>query len=524
MLRGIGLKKKLISLIVISVMLCLVFTVVTSVSVAYSMKSSDKSCAEHGLYRGLLKGAYRVEKNGWIFVHLEGSPFQIGFQHGYLLADNLNTSWSAAIHVYWSEEEFGDWWYVARDIARIYVWPKIPGEYRAEIEGIVAGLRAAGYYNWDKWDIVAFNAWADIDAYWDAYFERVRPHSGNIPLPRMFHREKGCSAFIATGSATKNGEIVMAHNTWAGYAGDSYWNVIFHIKPKKGYEILYQSTGGCIWSGQDWYINSAGLMVCETTLPGMYVYNIDGIPIFVRIRYAMQYTDNIDDFVEVMTYNGNGAYANEWLIGDAKTGEICSLQLGCYHWDVYRTFDGFIGSCNYPKGEGVRQETVYDWTDPTTSGYCRYQRWLQLSEMYYGQIDVELAKVMIADHYDVLTGEYKPSRRTICGHGEDSPPSYYPSGAYDGKVTSSSLVLENMGMWGRWGHPCGTPFYADEFLEEHPEYSWQLPYLRDLPSYDWTFFNKEGPMDPEGHMNSMSSTAIINAEIIAIDSTIGVKE
>src|SRR5712691_7538516 len=33
-----------------------------------------------------LKGSYRYERNGWIFVHLEGSPEQIGYQHGTLLA------------------------------------------------------------------------------------------------------------------------------------------------------------------------------------------------------------------------------------------------------------------------------------------------------------------------------------------------------------------------------------------------------------------------------------------------------
>lgn len=443
----------------------------------------------------LLIGAYRVEKNGWIFVHLEGNPFQIGFQHGYLLADNINTSWSAAIHVYWSEEEFGDWWYVARDIARLYIWRKVPAEYRVEMEGIVAGLRAAGYKNWDIWDIVAFNAWADIEAYWDTYFEKMRLHSGFIKPPLMW--SKGCSAFIATGEATIDGQIVIGHNTWAGYAGDSYWNVIFHIRPQKGYEILYQSTGGCIWSGQDWIMNSAGLMVCETTLPDMHVYNIDGIPIFVRIRYAMQYVNNINDWLKVMTYKGNGAYANEWLIGDAKTGEICSLQLGCYHWDIERTFSGFIGSCNYPKGSGVRLETTYDWTDPTTSGYCRYQRWLQLNQTYYGKIDVEIGKLMLSDHWDVLLEEEHPGCRTLCGHEENCPGEYYyPSGAYDGKVTSSSLAYPNLGMWGRWGHPCGTPFIVEDFLKEHPEYEWQLPYLRDLPTYDWTLFDKTGPLYP----------------------------
>jgi hypothetical protein len=451
-------------------------------------QTSVYACRE----KTLLSGAYRLERNGWIFMHLEGNPFQIGYQHGYLLADNINTSWSAAIHVYWSEEEFGDWWYVARDIARLYVWRKIPAEFRVEMEGIVAGLRAAGYRNWDIWDIVAFNAWADIDAYWDAYFEKVRLHSGFIKPPMW---SKGCSAFIATGNATADGQIVIGHNTWAGYAGDAYWNVIFHIKPLKGYEILYQSTGGCIWSGQDWIMNSAGLMVCETTLPGMETYNVNGIPIFVRIRYAMQYTNNIDNWLKVMTYKGNGAYANEWLIGDAKTGEICSLQLGCYYWDIERTFNGFIGSCNYPKGPGVRSETTYNWTDPTTSEYCRYQRWQQLREIHYGHMTVEIGKIMLGDHYDTLKGEWKPSGRTICGHGENEPEwDYDPSGAYDGKVTSSELAYPNLGMWGRWGHPCGTPFVVEDFLREHPEYSWQLPYLRDLPTYDWTLFNKKGPV------------------------------
>jgi len=440
----------------------------------------------------LLAGAYRLEKNGWIFVHLEGNPFQIGYQHGYLLADNINTSWSAAIHVYWTEEEFGDWWYAARDIARLYVWRKIPAEYKVEMQGIVEGMKAAGYKNWDLWDVVAFNAWADIDAYWDAYFEKERLHSGYIPLQKW---EKGCSAFIATGDATVGGQIVIGHNTWAGYAGDIYWNVIFHLKPQRGHEILYQSTGGCIWSGQDWIMNNAGLMACETTLPDMNVYNIKGIPTFVRIRYAMQYTNKINDWLKVMTYNGNGAYSDEWLIGDAKTGEICSLQLGCYHWDIERTFNGFISSCNYPKGPGVRSETIYDWTDTETSGYCRNQRWQQLREQYYGEITVEVGKIMLGDHYDTRYDVVAPSGRTLCGHGEVEPEwDYDPSGAYDGKVTSSSLAYPLMGMWGRWGHPCGTPFIAADFLALHPEYSWQLPYLHDLPSNDWTLFNKAGPI------------------------------
>ena len=37
----------------------------------------------------LLAKSYRFESGGWIYVHLEGSPHDIGYQHGYLLAPEI---------------------------------------------------------------------------------------------------------------------------------------------------------------------------------------------------------------------------------------------------------------------------------------------------------------------------------------------------------------------------------------------------------------------------------------------------
>jgi hypothetical protein len=37
-----------------------------------------------------LQKAYRFEQDGWIYVHLKGSPSDIGFQHGYLLAPEIH--------------------------------------------------------------------------------------------------------------------------------------------------------------------------------------------------------------------------------------------------------------------------------------------------------------------------------------------------------------------------------------------------------------------------------------------------
>ena len=42
-----------------------------------------------------------------------------------------------------------------------------------------------------------------------------------------------CSAFIATGSHTKDGRIVMGHNAWTNYVVGTRWNIIFDIKPEQ---------------------------------------------------------------------------------------------------------------------------------------------------------------------------------------------------------------------------------------------------------------------------------------------------
>jgi hypothetical protein len=48
---------------------------------AWSRATAERSASEESIARG--------ERSGWIPVHLEGSPAEIGFQHGYLLAPEI---------------------------------------------------------------------------------------------------------------------------------------------------------------------------------------------------------------------------------------------------------------------------------------------------------------------------------------------------------------------------------------------------------------------------------------------------
>jgi hypothetical protein len=43
---------------------------------------------------------------------------------------------------------------------------------------------------------------------------------------------------VATGSYTKDGKMVIAHNNWTGYMDGSRWTIAFDIKPANGYRFV----------------------------------------------------------------------------------------------------------------------------------------------------------------------------------------------------------------------------------------------------------------------------------------------
>ncbi len=431
-------------------------------------------------------GPFRTDVNGWIRVHLEGSPFQIGYEHGHFLAKEISEA--VRMSRVYAKQVYARPWSFFRRSAEELCRRKILKDQMDEIKGISAGIKKAGVKSIDLTDIIAINGLLDSFSY--HYSLKSRKDSARGPRGH-------CSAFIATGKATKNREIVIAHNTWLGYILSSMYNVIISIRPSKGNQILFQSWPGSIQgSGIDWYINSSGLMVTNTTIAGMATFKETGTPYFVRARKAIQEARSIDEWIRIMLRDNNGGDASGWLIGDAKTGEIARLELGTYHYAIERTFDGAFVGCNLSFDSKVRTETDIDYDDKSTSSASRYARWEQLMEQYRGQLDLEYAKQFLADHFDTLLSQTSPTRGTLCGHVEADQRGwpewecgpYYPAGTVDGKATSSSLAHEGM-TWAHWGKPCGKDFNAGEFLSSHPEYAWMKPYLRDLKAYPWTLFS-----------------------------------
>lgn len=437
----------------------------------------------------LLSGGYRVDVNGWNFVHVEGGPGEIGFQHGYLLAERIKESLDRAR--LWATGALKVDWELFREKAESLYIPHMPEEQRTEVHGIVQGMDSRGLKS-DHIDIIALNGLFDTQTFcnWNKHksagaTRELPPHVG------------GCSAFIATGTHTKGEGIVAAHNTWFEYLTGRMWNVILHAYPEKGNYLLMQTMPGLLASGTDWYINSSGLVVTETTISGSVAFNPDGAPFFTRARKAIQYAGSIDEWISIMVDKNNGGYANDWLIGDTKTGEIALLELGTFHHKVEKKSDGYFVGCNIAIDPEVRKETVFNYKDLTNSPCSRQERLIQLMEENKGKIDTEKAKEILADHFDPSLNTSVPSRGSVCGHVEEDLRGYpeakwgpnYPGGSFDGKVTSSALLARGA-TWATWGKPCGKTFHANEFLKSYPAYNWQRELLSNIEAHPWTLFEQ----------------------------------
>ena len=469
--------------------LLLVFCVLISTSL-WAQTQTGASGAPAASKDPRLASAYRFEQGGWVYVHLQGTPAQIGYQHGYLLALEIGDAFHA-IQLNDTHRTHRNWEFF-RKTAREVLWPKIDAEYQEELRGIADGVKAAGV-NLDVYDVVALNAFEEVPDYYLPWLNK-KERAANTP---RLVSPGNCSAFVATGSYTRDGKIVIAHNNWTSYLAGERWRIIFDIVPDRGNRILMDGFPGVITSDDDFGVNGSGIMITETTITQFEGFDPKGKPEFMRSRKALQYANSIDDYVRIMLDGNNGGYANDWLLGDRKTGEVAQFELGLQHSRVWRTKDGYFVGSNFPSDPDLMRDEApqFNVNDHGSSPNARHARWEQLMKQSKGKIDVAMAERFLADHFDGVENKQQADERTLCGHTDVSQRgipqwdwgAYYPGGAVQGKATSSDMA-QNMSFVARAGHPCGEDFHAAEFLAAHPDFAWEKPVLRDMKAGPWTTF------------------------------------
>ena len=441
-----------------------------------------------------------MDKNGWIYIHIEGSPYDRGVAHGKLVVDDFKKMWESNEFITFFDTGIKWDFFIksSNKIFKTYIKKNFP-EYLEEMRGIADGLSSEGFAR-SLDDIIAWNGMMILVEYWWPHekYKYVAFHDHTAAGADRGATDR-CSAFIAVGDATKNGKIVLAHNTFEQFVSGQRCRLMLSIKPKTGHAIFMQSTPGYIWSGTDFFVTSRGFLGAETTIGGFIPYKV-GSPIFCRIRQAMQYGNKLSDYEKILLKDNTGGYANSWIFGDTNTNEIMRIELGLKYWNTEIKKSGFFIGFNAPYDSRIRNLECKDtgFFDIRRHQGARRVRLTQLMKKYYGKIDVEIGKKILADHYDIYLHKINPCSRTIDSHYEldnrafmsesTRPKPYQPRGAVDGKIVDSKMA-QNMSFWARWGNSSGMKFDVNKFCDEHIQWDYLRPWLNDRPTEPWTLFS-----------------------------------
>jgi hypothetical protein len=437
-------------------------------------------------------------KNGWNYIYAQGAPTQRGFTIG--LASAAQFKKIQEMLRYIVPEDTGQTWDFFVEAGKTYLKPTIISkfhEFYEEMQGMVDGCKAGGTpTNIDE--IIAWNNLYTLMDSWYPNFENGANSGSREGGTKRKGQQDHCSAFIAVGDYTDDGKIVMTHNSFTNFIDGQYFNVILDLVPIKGHRILMQTMPCYIWSGSDFFLTDAGIMGSETTIGGFLPFE-NNYPISCRIRKAMQYGNSLDDYVATLLDGNSGDYANSWLFGDTNTNEIMVLELGLKYHDVKRTNNGYFIGCNVAFNPQIRN------LECTDTGYCdirRHQgsRQVRLNDLVVsekGKINVEVAKKIIADHYDVYLEKNNPCSRTVCSHYElddrafmsdpSRPKPYSPRGAVDGAIIDTTMAKHG-GFLMKYGSSCEIGFSVESFADKHRQWAHLAPYLMNRPVRPWTQF------------------------------------
>ncbi len=464
------------------VSLCAIFlALIAAIPVAFPLHAADVP-ADHKPDPKTIQKAdegYRYTQAGWVVLHIEGDPYPRGYQHGKLLATEI-AKYIVTLGRERNSKDSTEGWRTVRTLTDALFLRKLDKEFLEEMKGIADGAAEAGAMVDDRkidlLDIAAINVWQEIDTL-EAALAATPTGVEKLKLTAPVQPKKEhCSAFVATGAATADGKIILGHITMFGLHFGPHVNVWIDCKPTKGHRFAMQGFPGAVWSSQDYYMNAAGILLCETTIDQT-PFDPTGEPLTTRSRKAIQYSSSIDDVVKYLSQNSNGLYSNEWLIGDTKTNEIAMYELGTKKSKLWRSSKnewfsdtkGFYWGCNNAKDLAVRLEAspVNEKVNekPGWEPDNRDKAWLKFYDKYKGKIDVDATKAVFANEELALPH------------------------SLDAKFTTTGLA-KDLASYALYGPPTGKEWKPNaEDNQNHPG-------IKPLISHPWTVLTINAPVAP----------------------------
>jgi len=257
----------------------------------------------HKPQRSLLNGGKITVKNNITIVFLNGSYYQMGYQQGYLLKEQIKQNLRAFIN--YSKIPMSlliETWNIMKDY--------IPDEYIDEIQGIADGSELT--------------------------FEEVI--AGYMVIVR---EDMGCFGISAWGNATKNGSLIHVRcfdqpleiiDPVTGIS--AYENSVLIVrKPENGFASISPTIAGTPHSGGG--INSMGIALGQQVCWSK-DQTLKGTPALFKSLMVLDHAENINDALNILTNNNTLGW--NFIVSDAKIPIGYAVEITAKHT--------YIGSWN----------------------------------------------------------------------------------------------------------------------------------------------------------------------------------
>lgn len=301
-----------------------------AISYAYSGLNdfTDRTYAPDGI------GYLGINSDGKKLLHVEGSPYDMGYQHGYLCAEGVyrmaSVEFWCGLIIHMLElpvtidqlvQLVGGEAGVRALVDLLYI-PieksikdgEIPAEFIEEVNGIVDGANDAGYpvdYKSVMMNNMAFDAILGIG--YPIIAPLIPLAIPYMPVPHA------CNAFIATGKATVDGRTLMGRDFMFGNGAYYKYGLLIEYVPETGNRLVSVMTPSFVGTAAG--MNDKGIGIGIDMVPsGNNNVNALGMGGLLINRYVLQYANELSEGVKILTTKKLGV---SWLfpIGDGRGAE-----------------------------------------------------------------------------------------------------------------------------------------------------------------------------------------------------------
>ncbi|HNT72681.1 MAG: Acyl-coenzyme A:6-aminopenicillanic acid acyl-transferase [Methanosaeta sp. PtaB.Bin087] len=447
-------------------------------------------------YEAMEKAELKVER-GVKILRLAGSPYEMGYQHGRLLAKEIDLMVkttlpaTAAYVALQADSEL--------DRAEEMLWigqrraePHLPKELKVEMEGIADGVRDGGgratleeillwNTNYDQWCIYCHpNFWSCSPGPDGGGVADEGDREGPAPLAPP---AGGCSSFSAWDEgAGGGGELIFGKNEDNfNMPGQLECRMMVVAAPDDGFGHVFMTYPGMI--GLDGGVNEAGFEMM-TQLSSMRHETMAGCGIAVFTRLLLTRAKTVDDAVRILreyprcagiAYHVADGVAREAAVVETSSKRVCVRHPmdgveALWQTNHSNCYPGWMGYSGYnmvrdqaPVNGLSDVSTIDRWQAGLRDPYnffvqapSRFERYGQLIHDHYGEITPEVAIEILSDRYDPYTRMVRPegfpswTNNILC-----TISALYPDFAYRAREPVGAFKAHIANMWSLVARPEG---------------------------------------------------------------------